>query len=190
MDAYRPQTKGAAWRVREKPPRYRARARPKLYLETTIASYLTARPSRDPQKRIAQRITRMWWEHDRHAYELYVSTHVIAEAELGHRDAARRRLSPLARLSILAESSFAETVSAELLRRRVLPARAAADAMHVAIAAANQMTYVLTWNCSHLANPQIASRVAALCEEYDLRCPTICTPVDLIKIQTREARHV
>ena len=47
--------------------------KPKVYLETTIPSYLTARPSRDLVTAAHQQITREWWDTRRHAFDLFVS---------------------------------------------------------------------------------------------------------------------
>jgi len=44
--------------------------KPRLYLETTIPSYLVARQSRDAILRGQQAATRKWWEHQRNDYEL------------------------------------------------------------------------------------------------------------------------
>lgn len=45
----------------------------RLYLETTVPSYLTAWPSRDLIRAGHQQITREWWEMRRNRFELYIS---------------------------------------------------------------------------------------------------------------------
>jgi hypothetical protein len=45
----------------------------RVYIETTIVSYLTARPSRDLILAAHQEVTRQWWERRRADFELYVS---------------------------------------------------------------------------------------------------------------------
>ncbi len=47
--------------------------KPIVYLETTIVSYLTARPSRDLIIAAHQQITQEWWDSRRNNYDLYVS---------------------------------------------------------------------------------------------------------------------
>jgi hypothetical protein len=62
-----------------------------------------------------------------------------------------------------------------------MPAKAADDALHVAIAAAQGMNYLLTWNCRHIANVAMRPRLEALCMLENLRCPLICTPPELME---------
>ena len=74
----------------------------KVYLETTIPSYLTARPSRDLVTVAHQQITREWWDTRRHAFALFVSQMVIDEASAGDPEAAIRRLEVVAFLPLRA----------------------------------------------------------------------------------------
>ncbi|MEO5727325.1 MAG: DNA-binding protein, partial [Byssovorax sp.] len=62
----------------------------RVYLETTIPSYLTARPSRDIVRAAEQEVTRTWW-NTRNAFELYVSELVIDEVAAGDPHAAAQR---------------------------------------------------------------------------------------------------
>lgn len=71
-----------------------------VYLETSIISYLTARPSRDLVTAARQELTREWWELRRAAFDIYVSAAVIAEVRAGDSEAATRRLSVLADLEL------------------------------------------------------------------------------------------
>ena len=68
---------------------------PRAYLETTIASYLTARPSRDLITAANQQMTHDWWHDERGNFDLYVSQFIIEEASAGDPEAATRRLAVL-----------------------------------------------------------------------------------------------
>jgi len=57
--------------------------KPRLYVETTIPSYLTSRPSRDLIIAGHLQITREWWEKRRDAFQLYISQLVVDEASAG-----------------------------------------------------------------------------------------------------------
>jgi len=61
----------------------------RVYLETTIVSYLTARPSRDLILAAHQEVTRQWWEQRRADFEIYVSQLVLDEAGRGDPEAQR-----------------------------------------------------------------------------------------------------
>lgn len=59
-----------------------------VYLETSVISYLTARPSQDVIVAARQAITRNWWQETRHQYEVYISMLVVDEAAAGDAEAA------------------------------------------------------------------------------------------------------
>ena len=154
--------------------------KPKLYVETTVVGYLSQRISRDVITAGHQKITRKWWATRRHAFDLYVSELVLDEAAAGDPDEASRRLSLMAGMSVLESSAQAEALATVLLKRKALPAKARGDAVHLAIAAVNRMEYLLTWNYRHLINASLALMMARVCKKHGYRCPTICTPEQLL----------
>ena len=153
----------------------------KVYLETTIPSYLAARPSRDLIASAHQQITVEWWQTRRPGFELYVSQLVLEEAALGDRDTAERRLGYLVGIPSLAITLAAQSLARALLTSGPLPAKAAADALHVAIAAANGMDYLLTWNIRHLANATIRRGIEEACQRAGWLAPVLCTPEELME---------
>lgn len=152
-----------------------------IYLETTVVSYLTARPSRDLILRAHQQITRAWWRTRRSDFDLFVSPLVLQEAGDGDPQAARRRLVALAGIPVLAAVPGALAVARALRNRGPIPPRAAADAMHIAIAAAHGVEYLLTWNCTHIANAQMRPSIERLCREEGFEPPILCTPEELLE---------
>lgn len=154
---------------------------PKLYLETTIPSYLTARRSRDLRLAADQETTEEWWESKRHEYELFVSEAVIEEAGDGDANFAARRLSTLAGLPQLRAIPEADALVARLLGDQIIPAIAAPDAVHLALSAAHGMDYLLTWNCKHIHNVKLERRIEAACRAHGFVCPIICTPAELME---------
>jgi hypothetical protein len=154
--------------------------RPTVYLDTTIVSYLTARLNKDIRKARIQRITREWWADHRAQYELYISSHVTAEAAAGNCAEARKRLEVLAPIRLLTETDESLQIVDHLMDSRLLPPKARADAEHISIAAVHSVRILLTWNCKHLANEKIARDVARMCESLGYRCPEICTPEKLM----------
>ena len=154
--------------------------RPRLYLETTIPSYLTARLSRDPTTAARQRITMQWWNSWRTQFDIYISDAVLEEAAAGNRQAADRRLRLLAYLPTLVIDDRSAVLQARLMKHCGLPARASVDAEHVAVAAVHSMEFLLTWNFAHLVNPQFASRIKTVCEAEGFSCPLLWTPEQLL----------
>jgi hypothetical protein len=106
---------------------YYATMKSRVYVETTVPSYLTAWPSRDSVRAAHQQITREWWAH-RGAFELYASRLVVQECQAGDPQAAADRLAALAGVPLLEQTPEAASVAEALLRGVPLPAQAAADA--------------------------------------------------------------
>ena len=151
-------------------------AKPKVYIETTFVSYLTAWPSRDVIMHGRQQLTREWWQKRRADFELYSSQLVFLEASVGDAQAAKERLEVLATMPSLSLAPEAETLAAELLRSGALPPKAREDALHIAIAAVYGIEYVLTWNCRHMANAAMRGKIEAACRAAGFSPPIICTP--------------
>ena len=153
--------------------------KPTVYVETTIPSYLTAWPSRDVVRAGEQQVTRDWWER-RSAFELRASSLVLLECGAGDPGAATSRLAALADVPVLALTPEAESLAETLLRDVPPPARAAADALHIAVAAVNGVSFLATWNCTHIANATLRPRIEALCRQSGYEPPVICTPRELL----------
>jgi hypothetical protein len=155
--------------------------KPTVYIETTIPSYLAARPSRDLIRAAHQQLTREWWEDRRSQFELYVSQVVVQEASGGDPTAAAERLDLLKGIAIVEFTEDARFLGQELLQRIPLPAKAILDAYHVAIAVLSGMDFLLTWNCKHIANATLRRRIDSLCHTYGYVPPLICTPQELLE---------
>ncbi len=151
---------------------------PRVYIETSIISYLSARPSRDIVVAAHQALTRRWWR-GRASYNMFVSQVVLDEAALGDPAVRTRRLRALRGIRRLALTDEATELARELVHRGALPKKATVDAFHIGIAAAHQVDYLLTWNCKHLANATMRGTIEAICRSAGLPPPIICTPEEL-----------
>jgi hypothetical protein len=151
-----------------------------VYLETTFISYLVARPSRDVIVAGHQQTTQEWWANRRSEFECSVSQVVIDEASAGDPAEGQKRLAIIGGLAVLEITEDAESLTEAIMAAGILPPHAARDAAHVAVAAVHTIDYLLTWNCKHLANAQIARRIAVVCEKLSHRMPIICTPEELM----------
>lgn len=152
--------------------------KPRIYVETTIPSYLTAWPSRDLVRAAQQQVTREWWDR-RDGFDLFISRLVLVECQAGDPTAAVERMTALAGLPVLEPTAEAAALADALVRYVPLPARAVADALHIAIAAANGIEYLLTWNCTHIANATLRPQIEAVCRDAGFEPPLICTPQEL-----------
>ena len=152
----------------------------KVYLETTVPSLLTARTSRDVVIAGQQQATRDWWDGRRQHYQLFISGLVIAESRRGDAAAAKAREAVLAGCKVLEYSTAAQDLARQILATHLLPAKAAVDAAHIAVAAVHGMDFLLTWNCRHIANAAIVDKVRAVCADAGYAPPVICTPLELM----------
>ncbi len=154
--------------------------KPKIYLETTIPSFLTSRPSRDIIAAGQQHATREWWDHRRHRYGLFVSGLVLLECRRGDRVAAKARAAALDQIPVLEMSGPVQDLAQILITSGLIPPKAAPDAVHIAIAAVHGMDFLLTWNCRHIANAAIVDQVRRVCSGAGFPAPVICTPFELM----------
>ena len=158
--------------------------KPRIYLETTIVSYLTAWPSRDLVTAAHQQITWEWWESRRAEFELYISQIVVQESSAGDGNAAERRLEALEDIPLLDITEDVTVLAEKLMEQVPLPERAGVDALHIAVAVVNGMDYLLTWNCTHIANAALRNRIEAVCRSSGYEPPVICTPEELMEEQS------
>ncbi len=142
----------------------RIEMKPKLYVGTTIPSYLTSWPSRDLIIAGHQQITREWWEKRREAFRIYISQLVVDEASAGDPVTARERMKVIREFPLLDITPDAGLPASEILASGIIPRKAATDAAHIAIAAVDDMDFLRTWNCVPIANTIIAKQVANICK--------------------------
>jgi hypothetical protein len=153
--------------------------KPRLYLETTVPSYLVSKPSRDLITAAHQQITHQWWETRLLHFEVYISQFVLDEAGAGDADMAAKRLEAIAAFSVLDGTPEALALARALVERGAVPPRKATDAAHIAIATVHHMQFLMTWNCAHLANAEMMALVQATCADLGYAAPIICTPEEL-----------
>jgi predicted nucleic acid-binding protein len=154
--------------------------KPSVYIETTVISYLTARPSRDLIVAAHQQITNDWWEKRRTDYDVFVSEFVLKEANKGDKKAAQKRMEILSKISLLKVDDEITQLGISFIRNGHLPKKATEDALHIAIATVHQMDYLVTWNCKHIANAQIYKTLRNIAAANNYELPIICTPEELL----------
>ena len=154
----------------------------KVYIETTVISYLTVRPNRDVVIAGHQKITRDWWQTCRERFDVVASQLVVRKASAGDSRAAQERLENLATLALLEVTEEAVSLAQELLSTGAVPEKAAEDALHLAIAVTNGVEYLLTWNCKHLANATMRTKIEDVCRSVGYEPVIICTPEELLEV--------
>jgi hypothetical protein len=153
-----------------------------VYIETTIISYLTAKPSRDLIVAAHQQITAEWWASVRPEVECFVSPFVIDEATRGDDEYARQRLEAIADFSVLQVNEEVEVLAREYFAALNIPEKAKIDAFHLAVAAWHKMAYVLSWNCKHIASGRVQKMLQDTNARLGVYTPIVCTPEELMEV--------
>jgi len=152
----------------------------KVYIETSIVSFLTARPSKNILVAAWQNLTTDWWEKRKHLFDIYTSELVLEEARKGDAKAAKKRLESLVGIPLLAVTDSAIELSKTLLAEKAIPAKATDDALHIALSSVHNINYLLTWNCRHIDNAQTKPIIRAVIVTNGYFYPEICTPQELM----------
>jgi hypothetical protein len=152
----------------------------RVYIETSIVSYLRQRPSGQVIAAARQLMTDRWWNRYRHQYDLVTSQYVLDEATLGDPMLAAERLQALAGIPLLELPTAIPQLATEIVARAILPTTALVDAFHIAAVAFHGIDYLLTWNCTHIANARIFPKVRDLLLELGYPVPIFCTPAEML----------
>lgn len=151
----------------------------KVYIETTIPSFLTSRPSNKLIIAGKQALTRQWWEQRSEKYDLFISQYVLDEASKGDPEAAERRLNAIRHIEMLEVDNDVVLLAEKIIISGIIPPKADTDALHIAIASRHSIDFLLTWNCTHIANAEILIKINHIVAKAGYFLPTICTPDEL-----------
>ena len=154
----------------------------RVYIETSVISYLTARPSQNAIASACQQITRLWWDARRPEASSFISPYVIEEASNGDPAAVEERLTVLRSIPVLPVAPEIPELAEFLLLGGGLPAKARIDALHIACAAYHDIDVLLTWNCTHIANPARLPVMRGLCAARGFTLPELVTPFELLEV--------
>jgi predicted nucleic acid-binding protein len=156
--------------------------KPSVYVETTVVSYLTARPSRDPLIANHQAITRKWWSAVLPSLDPFISQFVLTEILRGDAVASRERIAKVADFSVLQLSPEIRRLAQDYFVATGIPSKAEADAYHLAMASWHGMDYLVSWNLKHIVSARVRKIIEQLNERLGIRTPIICTPEELMEV--------
>ena len=154
----------------------------RIYIETTIVSYYTARPSRDLMIAGHQEATRDLWPELSTKYEAYISALVYEEAGKGDSDQSRMRLKAIEPFPMLDIDEEVRALAGNIITGRGIAANYPEDALHIAVAAVNNIDVIITWNFAHLNNPFTRRAIRQIVEGEGYLCPEICSPDELLEV--------
>ena len=156
--------------------------KPIIYIETSVVSYLTARPSRDIVIAARQMWTREWWDRASQRGTLRISDLVLEEVSRGDSYAAALRIHALRGIEALSTTSEAQTLATRLIEMQALPPTEPEDALHIALATVSGAHYLVTWNFAHLVGPDVKLKLLDTLRTCGYRPPLLTTPEELLEI--------
>jgi hypothetical protein len=153
--------------------------KPTVYLETSIFSFY--HDERNSTEVAAMRQwTRNWWDRKRHEYELVTSTAVLIELDRGNMPHRDRALAMAKALPAISVDDGVEEIVTVYIERKLMPADPVGDPLHLALACMHKCDYLLTWNCSHLANANKFGHIHRVNALLGLFTPILTTPLELL----------
>ncbi|MBI5193036.1 MAG: type II toxin-antitoxin system VapC family toxin [Nitrospirae bacterium] len=155
--------------------------KPTVYIETSVISYLTAKPSRDLIVAAHQQITNEWWENALPKYDAFISPIVLEEISRGDADAARSRLEKVSTFPVLEVLPEVQAIADTYFSALTIPEKARADAYHLATASWHGIDFLVSWNCTHIVNGHIKMLIEEINAKQGIRTPIICTPEELME---------
>ncbi len=160
---------------------YYTERKSRVYLETTVISYLAARPSKHSALASWQQITRQFWEDYKDKFTFVISPVVLTEANEGDADAAKRRREVLSHLTVLEVLPETDILTQKLLDSGAVPHSFRSDAEHIAIATVHGVEYLVSWNQKHIVNENKQENINQVCLDAGFEPIIICTPAELIE---------
>ena len=152
---------------------------PKLYIETSVVSYLVAAPSSNIRVAAHQLAThKMWQQLD--DYDIYISDIVVAEASKGNPVLAEKRLWALKDFDVLPVTDVTSKLAKQLLCQNAIPLKCPEDALHIAAATVNNLDIIVTWNFKHINNPFMMKKIQKVIVEAGYNFPIICSPEEML----------
>lgn len=156
--------------------------KPLLYIETSVVSYLTGRPSQDTIIAGHQAATQRFWSLLFDSFVPHISDLLLQEAGQGDSAQAKTRLEAVEGFPVLDVDQEVERVAGILLERKTVPAKCPEDAVHIAVAAVNGMDLIVTWNFKHINNPVMKQQMRAVLAATGYALPEICSPDELLEV--------
>ncbi len=153
-----------------------------VYIETSVISYLTVKPSRDLIVAAHQQITSDWWETALPHYDAFISPIVLEEISRGDANAVQSRLEKVSAFPVLEILPEVRNLADAYFSALEIPEKARADSYHLAIASWHGIDFLVSWNCTHIVNGRIKMMIEEINARQGIRTPIICTPEELMEV--------
>jgi len=129
-----------------------------------------------------QAVTRELWPELSAKYEAYISALVLGESRRGDPEQARLRLAAIEPFAMLDIDDEVRSLAEKIIANKGIPAECPEDALHIAVAAVNDIDVIITWNIGHLNNPFSRKMIRKVVEGEGYECPEVCSPEELLEV--------
>jgi predicted nucleic acid-binding protein len=153
-----------------------------IYIETSVVSYYTAKPSDNIRISGHQLATYEFWEM-LSQYEVHISDTVIEEVSRGDEIKVEERLFSIRDFAVLEVDSKTQELAKLLIQQEAVPAKCPEDALHIAVAATHNVGFILTWNFKHINNPFMMRNISDVVLEAGFSMPVICSPEEFMEAE-------
>lgn len=153
-----------------------------VYIETTVVSYMVARPSRDLIVAAHQQVTVEWWKKSLPLFEPFISPVVIEEASRGDEAAAKQRLMKISDFPLLEITEEVRQLADLYFEKIQIPEKARADAYHLAIATCHGIDFLVSWNFTHILSARVRAVIQNINTIKGISTPMICSPEELMEV--------
>lgn len=146
----------------------------KIYLDTSVISALF--DTRTPER---QRLTEKAWITFKD-YEVYISEKVLQEINQTN-DSQKRALfsKAISGYNVLTVTADIEDLANEYIKQGIFSEKYFSDALHVALASVNGISYLLSWNFNHLVKVKTRRLIVLVNAIKDYPAVEIITPPEL-----------
>lgn len=151
----------------------------KVYIESTIPSFYHEVRA-DSEALARKQWTQHWWDFKRSAYEVVTSEAVLDELSRGDCPSRERVLSLMEQVPLVAIEPAIFEIVETYIARSVMPADPVGDALHLALASYHKCDFLLTWNCTHLANANKFRHIQRINGILGLYVPNLVTPLQFL----------
>ena len=155
-------------------------ANQKVYIETSVISYYTSRPSRDLVIAARQETTRELWPVLAGRFDRYISMMVLTEISKGDPSAVDERKKAISDIPVLNITQETELLAEAIVIEGLIPEQFGEDCLHIALASVNGMEYLLTWNFRHLNNALTKTHIGRFIEKQGYVPSVVCSPDELL----------
>ncbi|MEK7275081.1 MAG: type II toxin-antitoxin system VapC family toxin [Candidatus Desantisbacteria bacterium] len=153
-----------------------------VYIESTVISYYTGRPSQDLIVAAHQQLTREWWENILPECSPFISQFVLDEISRGDHEAVNKRIKAIKGIPLLEVVEPIVNLGLEYFDAIGIPEKVRTDAFHIAIAVYHGLDYLVTWNCTHITGGRVRGIVEKINDKHGFVTPIICTPEELMEV--------